>query len=291
MTILKNFIDKLSDHLQKDNQLAKIIEQLKVDFGLIACLGVEIEFYLSPNIDPVAFENLLDMKLKKEKGVNQFEIDLPPSTNIINYIAQINSIKSKIAIIAKKLDGSADLSAKPFLEDYGNSMHFHVNFIDSNISQAKLSQSICHYMLDSFLVLTPYQNDYLRFDKNFMAPINVSFGNNNRTVAVRIPDLSPKRLEYRLANPLTNCYIAIFTIFNSILLGLKFPDKINNISKIYGNAFDQQYQLIPLPSSSAEALRLFKLEFFMPNILALHETRHRDAANIESMLAIIKTNF
>lgn len=288
MTIPKDFIDTLSNHLQKNNQLARVIERLKLDFGLTACLGVEIEFYLSANIDPIIFEKLLDIKLKKEKGLNQFEIDLPPSTNIINYIEQINNIKSEIAIIARKLGGSADLSAKPFPNDYGNSMHFHVNFVDSNISQEKLSQTICHYMLDSFLVLAPHQNDYLRFDKNFMAPINVSFGNNNRTVALRIPDLFPKRLEYRLANPLTNCYIAIFTIFNSIFLGLKFPDQVNNLEKIYGNAFDQQYSLIPLPSSLDEALRLFKLEFFIPNIPALHGSGHREFATIESLLEIIK---
>ncbi|WP_425364155.1 hypothetical protein [Candidatus Tisiphia endosymbiont of Hybos culiciformis] len=129
-----------------------------------------------------------------------------------------------------------------------------------------MGRSICHYMLDSFLIFMPNEDDYLRLDKNFMAPTNVSFGNNNRTVAVRIPDSSPRRVEHRIASPLTDPYLAIFTILNSILLGLEFPDKINNINKIYGNAFDQQYNLVPLPKSLAEALELFNLQFFLTNL-------------------------
>ncbi len=332
MTTPQNFIYKLSDYLQKNNALQKIINKFQTDYSLIPCIGVEIEFYLSKNIDPLKLQTLLGILVKKEKGDNQFEIDLPPSTNIIEYIGKISSTKSKIQIIAKKLQGKVNFSAKPLPNGYGSSMHFHVNFIDSSRSISEeaalvatkqsppnviarprecsgnphsldcfvaakaaprndvetllrsgftaprndisllrtntdmldlMGQSICHYMLDSFLIFMPNEDDYLRLDKNFMAPTNVSFGNNNRTVAVRIPDSSPRRVEHRIANPLTDPYLAIFTILNSILLGLEFPDKINNINKIYGNAFDQQYHLVPLPKSLAEALALFDLQFFL----------------------------
>ncbi|WP_341756473.1 MULTISPECIES: glutamine synthetase [unclassified Candidatus Tisiphia] len=312
MSTPQKFIYKLSDHLQKSNALQKIINKFQTDYSLIPCIGVEIEFYLSKNIDPLELQTLLGIVVKKEKGDNQFEIDLPPSTNIMEYIGKISSTKSKIQIIAKKLRGNVNFSAKPFPNDYGSSMHFHVNFMDSStllredtllpnvIARPRecsgnphsldcfvaakaapcndvsllwantdmldlMGQSICHYMLDSFLIFMPNEDDYLRLDENFMAPTNVSFGNNNRTVAVRIPDSSPRRLEHRISNPLTDPYLAIFTILNSILLGLEFPNKINNINKIYGNAFDQQYNLVPLPKALAEALELFNLQFFLTN--------------------------
>ncbi|MFP3017458.1 MAG: palindromic element RPE1 domain-containing protein [Candidatus Tisiphia sp.] len=339
MTTLQQFIHTLSDHLQKNNALQKIIKKFQTDYSLIACIGVEIEFYLSKNIDPLELQTLLGIAVKKEKGANQFEVDLPPSTNIIEYIEKISSTKSKIQIIAEKLRGNVNFSAKPFASDYGSSMHFHVNFIFPNNlencilnikSLSKLAyaeefkgateprpaaylnvceeqstrstnklpaevefqkrfidlmgQSICHYMLDTFLIFMPNEDDYLRLDKNFMAPTNVSFGNNNRTVALRIPDLSPKRLEHRIANPLTDPYLAIFTILNSIFLGLKFPDKINNINKIYGNAFDQQYNLVSFPKSITEALKLFNLEFF----IYLNDNRQRELATLESLLEIMK---
>lgn len=296
MTSPCHFIDKLSDYLQQYNALEGIIDQLQIEYGLIACIGIEIEFYLSKNIDIAQFELFLGMPLKKEKGNNQFEIDLPPTTNIIDYITKIQTTKSKIANIAKKLQGEVNFFAKPFLDDYGNSMHFHINFYSPNmeivLNLDQAAHSICHYMLDTFLIFFPYSNDYLRLDKNFMAPTTVSFGNNNRTVAVRIPDFYPKRLEHRLAVPLTNLYIAIFTILNSILLGLKFPAKLNKINKIYGNAFDEQYNLQALPRSVDEALQLFKLEFFVPNYLqkskSLFDAKQSKTITLESLLEIIK---
>ena len=282
MTSPKEFIDKLSDHLQKHNSLEKLVHKLKTNFGLTTCIGAEIEFYLSENIDPLELENHLSIKVKKEKGKHQYEIDLPPSHNLSNYITEIHSTKSKIQNIIRKLNGSVDFTSKPFSADYGNSMHFHLNFLEST-DYEKHAQSICHYMLDTFLVFMPNTDDYLRLDKDFMAPTNVSFGNNNRTVAVRIPDLAPKRLEHRLSNPLTDPYIAIFTILNSTALGIKFPEQINNFNKIYGNAFDPQYNLVPLPKSLPEALKLFKLEFYL-------EDGQQGQSDIESLLQIINNS-
>ncbi len=278
MTSPYHFIDKLSDHLQQYNALEEIISKLQA-YNLIPSIGVEIEFYLSENIDIEQFELLLGIQLKQEKGKNQFEIDLPPTTNIIDYIEKIHTTKHKIENIAKKLQGTVNFYAKPFLDDYGNSMHFHISFSHSNSLNVdinilnKAADSIAHYMLDSFLIFFPYSEDYLRLDKNFMAPTTLSFGNNNRTVALRIPDSYPKRLEHRLAVPLTNIYIAIFTILNSILLGLQFPASIDQVPKIYGNAFDEQYNLPLLPRSLEEALKLFKLEFFIPNYVEEYQRK------------------
>jgi len=232
---------------------------------------VEIEFYLSPNIDIAKFEILARKYLakfkistiKKEKGINQFEVDLPPSNDLINYIKRIVKVKNTLTKIAEFLNGYIDFSSKPFLNDYGNSMHFHINFDTETTDYINLAaQGLCHYMLDTLLVFMPNSIDYLRINKNFMAPTHVSYGGNNRSVAVRTPSSIPKRLEHRLASPETDPYIAIFTILKSILLSLKFPSSIKKIEKIYGNAFDPQYSLIPLPSSVGESHTLFKPEFF-----------------------------
>nr|WP_253307916.1 palindromic element RPE3 domain-containing protein [Rickettsia endosymbiont of Ceutorhynchus assimilis] len=313
------FVSNLSNSLQKNNQLEKIIAKFQKYYNLIPVIGAEIEFYLSSNIDISEFETLTSkylvrakiLKIKKEKGNNQFEIDLPPSKDLINYINEISNVKLALENIAKKLGGNINFYPKPFLNDYGNSMHFHINFIsgdnvdkwgsidyivqlnsesiradefkdesaqavpkvgeyrrvlrNSLVSSDRddaIAKSLCHYMLDTFLIFMPNEEDYLRLDKNFMAPTNISFGGNNRTVAVRIPDSYPKRLEHRLASPITDPYIAIFTILKSILLGFQYPENINNITKIYGNAFDEQYNLISLPNSPSESFKLFKPEFY-----------------------------
>ena len=267
-----NFINTISSNLQKNKQLQKIIIQFYEDYNLIPIIGVEIEFYLSHNMDITKFEMLSRKhltrfkisKIKKEKGNNQFEIDLPPSENLIKYIKNIFEVKDILKKTAQQLNGYIDFSPKPFLNDYGNSMHFHINFNpEFNDHYIGLAiQGLCHYMLDTLLVFMPNTIDYLRINKEFMAPTHISYGGNNRSVAVRIPDAFPKRLEHRLSSPETDPYIAIFTILKSILLALKSPNALQKIEKIYGNAFDPQYNLVPLPKSSQESFMLFKPEFF-----------------------------
>lgn len=214
---------------------------------------------------------MIGLTIKEEKGNNQFEVDLPPTTNLIKYARQIIKLKSNIVNIAKQLGGDANFHAKPFINDYGNSMHFHVNFLSSsgynsqNQEQilANAAKSLCHFMLDTFLIFIPNEEDYLRLDSAFMAPTHVSYGNNNRTVAIRIPDLLPKRLEHRLSSPSADPYLVMFTILKSILSGLQSPEKINEWPKIYGNAFDKQYGLIPFPRSRVEAIKLLQLKLLI----------------------------
>lgn len=226
---------------------------------------------MSHNIDITKFEILARKylakfkisKIKKEKGNNQFEIDLPPSKDLINYTKKILKVKNTLTKIAEYLNGYIDFSPKPFFNDYGNSMHFHINFdVESTDYITLAAQGLCHYMLDTLLVFMPSSIDYLRINKDFMAPTHVSYGANNRSVAVRTPYSMPKRLEHRLSSPEADPYIVIFTILKSILLSLKFPHSLKKIEKIYGNAFDPQYNLTPLPKSAQESFILFKPEFF-----------------------------
>lgn len=257
--------------------MEKIIIKFQRCYNLIPIVGVEIEFYLSSNIDIIEFENLANkyfnsstiLKIKEEKGANQFEIDLPPSNNLIKYINEIKCTKSALTRAALDLNGNINFSPKPFLSDYGSSMHFHINFASNKTAEFSenylylAAKGLCYYMLDTLLVFLPCQDDYLRLDKNFMAPTHISFGGNNRTVTVRIPTSYPKRLEYRLASPRTDPYIAIFTILKSIFLAFKNPTKFSNkFTKIYGNASDAQYNLPLLPNSLKKSFELFNLEFY-----------------------------
>lgn len=263
-------LNKLSDRLQKDNRLEKICCQFANNYYLTPYFGVEIEFYLSKNIDILQLEELLNLRVKPEKGDCQFEIELPPTSSLAAYAELINATKLKVETIARNLGGAADFRAKPFLADYGSSMHFHLNFISmqqnnspqQDLLLAQAAKSLCHFMLETFMVFAPNEEDYLRLDKNFMAPTKVSYGGNNRTTAVRIPDSLPKRLEHRLSSPTADPYLAMVTILQSILLGLESPARIVNFPKVYGNAFDEQYNLPSLPKSKLAAEQSFRVEFF-----------------------------
>ena len=262
-----NFIYKLSDKLQKNNSLKNVIKRFILDYNMTPCIGVEIEFYLSPNINISDLESIVGIQIKKEKGNYQFEIDLPPSIDLINYVKKIDMLKYNISKGAEKLGGNVNFHPKPFQNDYGNSIHFHISF-DKELDLIHQAQSICHYMLDSFLIFMPNEEDYLRIDKNYMTPTHVSFGGNNRTVAIRMPDSLPKRLEHRISSPSIDSYLAIYAILQSILMGLDNPDIINKIPKTFGNAFDTQYNLVPLPTSRKEAMRLFNFtDYIITNLI------------------------
>jgi glutamine synthetase len=254
----------LSETFQKDNLLEKLSYQFKKDYKLTPCFGVEIEFYLSPNVDIGQFENMLELKLKKEKGKNQWEIDLSASSDLTEYSYTINNTKAKIQNTAKILGGNADLRAKPNIDDYGNSMHFHLNFLSNQscVDLDFIAQTLCHFMLDSFIIFMPNEEDYLRIKKGFMTPTHVSYGDNNRTTAIRILNKQPRRLEHRLPSPLADPYLVMTAILKHILLGIQSPNNINNLLKTYGNAFDEQYNLTPLPKTRMEAIRLFKLDIY-----------------------------
>lgn len=257
-----NSLTKLSDDLQKNNLLEKLSKTFKAYYNVIPRFGVELEFYLSENIDIERFKHLMSIDVKKERGINQYEIVVAPSSDLTNYAFQITALKQKIKDISEELAGVANLAAKPFINDYGNSIHFNLSIGNKIDLLTEAARNLCHYMLDTYYIFMPEKEDYLRSIAGFLAPTHVCYGGNNRTVAIRIPNSFPLRLEHRLSSPNVDPYLAMTTILHSILLGLQSARTTDSFSKIYGNAYDTQYKLMKLPSSIEQAISLFKINFF-----------------------------
>lgn len=243
-----------------------MLERIYANYQIKIILGVELEFYLSPHLINYIPK---DLNIKLEKGRGQYEIDLPPSSDILGMIEKINGIKTLLTVIAQKFNGKVHFSAKPFLDDYGNSVHLHINAINSkkqNIFDDKyycglIASGLCNYMKESFLSFALTENCFTRFDAKFMAPTKICWGNNNRSVAIRIPGLGPTRLEHRVASAEADIYTLVYYIIRAIELTLLYPDKIIITEKIYGNAFDTQYNLPNFPKTLAEAAKLFNYNF------------------------------
>ncbi len=146
--------------------------------------------------------------------------------------------------------GIIDFGSKPFSNDFGSSMHIHLNFLEDeklgSSSLDKYARSLCHYLPETIYYFLPKKEDYNRLDSKFMAPTHISYGNNNRTVMIRMPDSHPKRLEHRLAAANANPYLVIYAILNSIFQGIPNYTKINRLEKIYGNAFNSEYNLMTI---------------------------------------------
>lgn len=233
---------KLPDLVKQYNLLSTLQHRFKNELGLTACVGVEIEFYLKDINDISLLEQKIGQKIKEEKGKNQYEIDLEPSEDLVIGAKHVSKIRQKIIDSAKALGGEADFSSKPFKDDYGSSMHVHLNFLeDDNIE--KYAKILCHFLPETIDAFLPKKEDYLRLDSEFMAPTHISYGGNNRSVLIRIPDSLPKRLEHRLPAADADLASILCAMLISIEKGLKNPELIEDLPKIFGNAFDPQYNL------------------------------------------------
>ncbi len=223
--------------------LSMVYNQLKKEFNITPCIGAELEFFLSKNHIIKILQQKIGLSIKKEKGNNQFEINIPPSTKITQYPYYIKYMRKKIINYSFFLGSLANFDSKPFDNDYGNSMHIHLSFIEKNINIEKYAQILCHYTQEFMNYYLPTRQDYNRLDKQFMAPTHISYGYNNRTVLIRIINSNPQRLEYRLASASANPIKVIYAILYSLLQGLRNPQQITPIKATYGNAFDPQYKL------------------------------------------------
>lgn len=267
----KNFIDELSIVSQKKQILERLLDKL-AKLHLIPILGVEIEFYLLKDFDINKLSEATGYNIKDEKGKLQYEIELNPDQNILNIIDKIHSAKK---ILATATNHYISFDPKPYPEDYGSSMHFHVNFLDNNNqnyfnndeSLHKAAAFLCNDVLRTLLIFVNVEQDLSRLNHEYMAPTHICFGGNNRTVAVRIPSASVKRLEYRLAHPMNCPYLSIYAILKSIYSGMianteTSSDITSRFKKIHGNAFDSQYKLERIPDNLQTIFKNFDIKFF-----------------------------
>ncbi len=135
---------KLSENIDTYNQLAELVSDFNSNFSLTPVIGAELEFYLSPEVSIEKLEKAIGMKIKAERGANQYEIDLDPTSNLVKIAKDIDNIRKKITKSAKKLKGMADFLPKPFPNDFGSSLHIHINFLEDDDIE-KYANILCSY--------------------------------------------------------------------------------------------------------------------------------------------------
>ncbi|MDF2965946.1 MAG: glnA [Rickettsiaceae bacterium] len=261
-------------NLAKELKNAKALSKLQTKFykklGLKAIAGAEIEFYLAPSENIKFLEKTLGFKFIKEKGSNQWEVNFPPQEDLEKLVILIDNFKLQLETLGRTSGEEVNFKAKPYKDDYGSALHIHLNFINKKGANfcanegnlTLIANSLCSHLDKTFLVFAPNTDSYNRFDQRFMAPINISYGPNNRTTAIRIPDSYPKRIEHRVAGSDADPYLVVYSIFKAVYLGLLNTLEIPLIEKTYGNAYDMQYNLKSFPSNIIEAEAIFNTKFF-----------------------------
>ncbi len=249
------------------------------------CIGVEIEFYaknttfkqLSDAVESIQKKlSHCQLTLEEEEGEGQYEIVFSPSKDILSYAGEVEMVRRELAAWAALNHAEFTLAARPFVDQPNSAMHVHVSaynqqhkniFISSYEGEESqhLLWSIAALLAaipQSMPVFAPDESDYLRYQNpNRNTPSTISWGGENRTVALRIPavgdQLQDKRIEHRLPSPNADIYEVVAIILEAVIKGIS-EQKLPTINKVYGNAWDDQYGHKLLPMSLNEAIHQHK---------------------------------
>ncbi len=248
------------------------------DFGLRAVTASEIEFYLFGSLGRDLSGFWEEVKahclsaaipvynIEKERGSEQYEVSLRQSSPD-KTASDTSQLKKIICDLAEKYDMQPDFSAKPLPDDFGSGLHIHVHLENSEgnnqfiKNDEVISDTLKHslgglllWLPDTMPIFAPNAESYNRFVEGSNAPLTVSWGANNRTVALRLPDSEKnnKRIEHRVAGADADAEKVIAIILAAIHHGLTV--KAEPSAQIYGDARLASYNLPKFPATLTEAI-------------------------------------
>ncbi|GLS21809.1 glutamine synthetase [Labrys miyagiensis] len=160
-----------------------------------------------------------------EMGVGQFETNLHHRDDAVLAADHAVLLKRLIRGTARAEGWDATFMAKPYADQAGSGLHVHVSlsdtdgrniFADAATGEATTRHAVAgmqKLMPESLVFFAPNHNSFRRFGGLF-APVNRKWGEDNRTVALRIPTDkgAGRRIEHRVAGADANPYLAVAAI-------------------------------------------------------------------------------
>jgi glutamine synthetase len=201
-----------------------------------------------------------------EEGAAQMEINLRHGDPLA-LADQVFLFKRTIREAALHHNMYATFMAKPMSREPGSAMHIHQSVVDLNGRNIFSDEhgdptpeffafigGSQKYLPAVTCMLAPYVNSYRRLIRSGSAPVNVKWGYDNRTVALRVPFSEPssRRLENRLPSSDANPYLAMAATLACGYLGLIQGLTVGEPAA--GAANDDE---IALPRGLLEAVALF----------------------------------
>jgi len=182
--------------------------------------------------------------------------------------------KTFIKIWAQRNNIMATFMAKWSKDLPGQSGHIHISLTDSAGKSAfydpskayNISDTQRHFLagqqrfMPQFLAMVaPTVNSFSRMVPGLWAPLDATWGVENRTCALRVIPGSAKsqRVEYRIGSADANPYLALAAALASGIYGIE--KQLEPLLQVKGNAYEQQHaQEIALPRTLFEAAGRFK---------------------------------
>ena len=281
MTALLEIEFYLTDPRRKKNQPPQFVrlpknDQIETEGNLYSLSSLDIhESFLKEISIASSLQNIPVDTALSELSPGQFEINLHHVPDAISACDHAVLLKRIIRRIAQKYKMEATFMAKPFIDEAGSGMHVHLSLLNENglnLFQGKDSlgsielqysiEGLRSTLSESMLIYAPHANSYHRFHRDSYAPVNSSWGYNNRTVSFRIPANTGNdiRIEHRIAGADANPYLLVAAMLSGIYHGLK--KKNLPPPPIEGNAYLQKNN--ELPTTWEEARKCFKNAEILP---------------------------
>jgi glutamine synthetase len=203
-----------------------------------------------------------------EEGAAQMEINLLHGDPLA-LADQVFLFKRTIREAALRHNMYATFMAKPIANEPGSAMHIHQSVVDAETGANIFSgedgvptrdffaflAGQQRYLPSVMCMLAPYVNSYRRLMRKSVAPINVHWGYDNRTVGLRVPNSQPaaRRVENRVPSSDANPYLAIAASLACGYLGL--TEGLTPEEPIEGSAYSLDFGL---PRGLLEAVAMFE---------------------------------
>lgn len=209
----------------------------------------------------------------KESAPSQFEINVAHSDDVMLLADQVIRMQRTIRAVAARHGFIASFMPKPIDDEAGNGLHVHCSLLEENgvnvfdngeESGSDLLQYAVAGCLEllpsSMLLFAPSFNAYRRFQPGNHAPTEATWGYDNRTTALRIPEspAAARRIEHRVAGADANPYLVLAAVLAGIWHGIE--NKLTPPSAIEGNAWDQDIEAPKLATTMDQAIDVFRNE-------------------------------
>ena len=199
-----------------------------------------------------------------EDGTAQMEINFRHG-DALHLADQILVFKRTMREAALKHNVAATFMAKPMTGEPGSAMHLHQSVVDvatgknifSNEDGSMSALFLNHigglqkFIPEALPLFAPNVNSFRRFLPDTSAPVNVEWGEENRTVGLRVPDAGPqsRRVENRLPGADANPYLAIAA---SLLCGyIGMVEGIDASAPVQGRGYERRNLRLPLTIEDA----------------------------------------
>jgi len=214
-----------------------------------------------------------------EYGPGQFEINLQHQSDPLKAADHAALMRRAVQATARQLGYDATFMSKPFPGLSGSGLHLHLSIVDeagNNLfdperadGETMLGHAVGGLQAtlgEAMALFAPNLNVYRRFRPDEFTPVTRDWGENNRSVAFRLPPATEgaaRRLEHRVSGAEANPYLVTAAVLAGVHHGL--ATSADPGSKHTGNAGAEIDESLPL--TLWQALASFQTSKILPEYL------------------------